>query len=609
MRFRIFLLAFITLFIFNILTASATAQSDNRYCGVGNVPKFGATQDGPAQLPKSCLYTAISGTPSPGQVHQVLAGQNLQTALNNAQCGDTVVLQAGATFSGSFTLPAKACDNQHWITIRTSALGSLPPEGTRVTPCYAGVSSLPGRPSFHCSSTQRVLPKIIYPYSYVTASGPIGLAPGANHYRLIGLEITRAARTASMTALVSVRSRGTANHIVIDRSWLHGTSQDETATGVTLSGATYFAIVDSFFTDFHCVSVTGICTDAHAISGGSGSSVNGPFKIVNNFLEGAAEVVLLGGSASTTTPADIEIRRNYMFKPMIWKLGSPGYVGGTSGNPFIVKNHFELKNAQRVLFEGNVLENNWGGFSQNGFSIVLTPKNQFLGNANVCPLCQVTDVTIRYTKITNTGAGISMGNLFSDGGGMALAGERYSIHDVTLDGIQAKQLNGSGTLISILNDWPTNVLNSIRINHITGFPDPGKHMLTLEDKVSNPKMWGLQFTNNVVLAGEFPVWSAAGVGDCAHADIPVTSLSTCFSSYTFVKNAIIASPSAYPPSKWPAGNYFPIDAGAVEFVSFSDGSGGNYQLLASSPFNNVGSDGKNLGADMNALNNAIAGVE
>ena len=44
-------------------------------------------------------------------------------------------------------------------------------------------------------------------------------------------------------------------------------------------------------------------------------------------------------------------------------------------------------------------------------------------------------------------------------------------------------------------------------------------------------------------------------------------------------------------------------------MSFSDASGGNYQLLASSPFDNVGSDGKNLGADMNALNGAIAGVE
>jgi hypothetical protein len=409
--------------------------------------------------------------------------------------------------------------------------------------------------------------------------------------------------------LVIVRSGGTANHIVIDRSWLHGTAQDETATGVSLSGTTHFGIVDSFFTDFHCVSLTGHCTDAHAIGGGNGSSAGGPYKIVNNFLEGAAEVILFGGSVATTTPADIEIRRNHLFKPMIWKLGTPGYIGGTSGNPFIVKNHFELKNGQRVLFEGNVLENNWGGFSQPGFSVLLTPKNQYLNNTNVCPLCQVMDVTIRYSKITNTGAGIQIANVRSDGGGIALAGERYSIHDVTVDGIDAKQLDGSGTLISLLNDWPRNVLNSIRINHITGFPDPGSYLLTLEDNVSNPKMWGFQFTNNLVLAGEFPVWSAASVGDCARSDVPATSLSACFTSYSFLKNAIIATPSAYPPSKWPTGNYFPVDTGAVEFVSFSDGRDGNFQLLASSPFIDLGTDGRSLGADIDALNSAIVGME
>src|SRR5213593_1451447 len=175
-----------------MLTGSAAAQADNRYCGVGDAPNFGGTQDGPAQLPKSCVYTALSGTPSPGQVHQVLAGQSLQTALNNAQCGDTIALQAGATFSGSFTLPAKACDDQHWIVIRTSAPdSSLPPEGARMTPCYAGVASLPGRPAFQCSTTQKLLPQIVY--NGTAGNGPLTFAWGANHYRLLGLEITRLA--------------------------------------------------------------------------------------------------------------------------------------------------------------------------------------------------------------------------------------------------------------------------------------------------------------------------------------------------------------------------------------------------------------------------------
>jgi hypothetical protein len=71
-----------------------------------------------------------------------------------------VELQAGATFT-ALLLPQKNCDDSHWIIIRTSAADSkLPPEGTRLTPCYGGISSLPGRPNLNCKSTENVLAKI-----------------------------------------------------------------------------------------------------------------------------------------------------------------------------------------------------------------------------------------------------------------------------------------------------------------------------------------------------------------------------------------------------------------------------------------------------------------
>jgi len=59
-----------------------------------------------------------------------------------------------------------------------------------------------------------------------------------------------------------------------------------------------------------------------------------------------------------------------------------------------------------VLFEDNILENTWGGFTQVGFAILLTPKNQAgAGGSNLCPDCQVTDVTIRNLVIKHVGAG------------------------------------------------------------------------------------------------------------------------------------------------------------------------------------------------------------
>ena len=76
------------------------------------------------------------------------------------------------------------------------------------------------------------------------------------------------------------------------------------------------------------------------------------YKIVDNFLEASGQSIIFGGGSASLTPTDIEIRHNHLYKPMIWKESSPGFVAGKSGHPFIVKNLFELKNAQRLLFEG-----------------------------------------------------------------------------------------------------------------------------------------------------------------------------------------------------------------------------------------------------------------
>ena len=566
--------------------------------------------DGPAELPRVYLQTAMSNTPAPGTTITVNAGGDFQSALNSASCGDTIQLQAGATFSGLFKLPAKSCDDQHWIIIRTSSPDtSLPAEGSRVTPCYAGVASLPGRPPFNCVSTQNVLAKILY--NQVAGSGPIQFEPGANYYRFIGLEITRLAGTGYVGSLVMTQVGATADQLIFDRSWLHGTAQDETTTGVALGGMTNTAVINSFLTDFHCTSKVGSCTDAHAVAGGSDSYPGGPYQIANNFLEASGENILFGGGAATATPADIQISQNHFFKPLIWMSGQSGYVGGTGGNPFIVKNHLELKNAQRVLAEDNIFEYSWGGFSQTGFSILLTPKDQYVlgSNTNVCPLCQVTDVTIRYSTISHVGAGIQICDILSDGGGSALAGERYSIHDVVIDDISRSKYVGSGGFIEYGNLWSANVLNSVTINHVTAFPDPAAHILSLYNLTTYPTMWGFTFTNNIVNATTYPVWN--GVGNtlsCAYSDVPITSLSACFSSYSFTNNVIANSPSAYPASKWPKGNFFPSDDSAIQFVNYNNGDGGDYALLSSSPYKNAGSDGKDPGADISAVTAAINGV-
>ncbi|MGA3092600.1 MAG: putative Ig domain-containing protein, partial [Terriglobales bacterium] len=346
-------------FSFTVTVTDANKKTANGNFSINVVTSTG--YDGPAQLPIATFGGTMADTPAPGSVITVNAGGNLQSALNNAVCGDTIQLQAGATFTGVFQFPAKSCDSAHWIIVRTSAPdSSLPAEGQRITPCYAGVASLPGRPKYACNNPQNVLAKLVLSGG---GDGPVSFQSGANHYRLLGLELTRPTGASGAPALITV-PQGTASYIVVDRSWLHGTIEDDTRDGVELSGTNDVAVVDSYFTDFHCTSETGACTDSHAVSGGLGNHQDGPYEIRDNFLEASGEAVMFGGGAATLTPTDITVHFNHFFKPWQWMPGNSPFQGGTSGKPFVVKNHMELKNAVRVLAEANLMENVWGGFSQ-----------------------------------------------------------------------------------------------------------------------------------------------------------------------------------------------------------------------------------------------------
>jgi hypothetical protein len=564
--------------------------------------------DGPAELPRVYLKTSLADTPAPGKVKFVKSDDNLQAALDGAACGDTIQLQFGATFTGRLNLPAKSCDDAHWIIIRTSAPNdALPLERTRLTPCYAGVASLPGRPDFHCTSTRNAMAKIVF--AGIGGSGPIFFAEGANHYRFVGIEVTRSSAGARVTALAGPEGQVAANHIIFDRVWMHGSAQDETTRGLYLSGTSYVAVVDSFFSDFHCAT-HGTCTDSQAIGGGGGEIPSGPYKIVNNFLEAAGENILFGGGPASITPADIEIRHNYMFKPITWMRGEPGFSGSAEGNPFIVKNSFELKNAQRVLFEGNVLENSWGGFTQTGFSVVLTPKNQNNGKGhdNLCPLCRVTDITIRYCKIAHVGSGFLIANIPAVGGAVSSGGERYSIHDIVIDDIDGKKYDGFGTFLVLISQAP--LLRDVAMDHITALSP----RVFMSMGINGGRIQNFTFTNNLIGVGEKQITSAGGgPQNCAYLPDkqgPEGVFKNCFQKGTFKNNAIINGFG-----EWPEGTFLPKNVEAVGFSKRSDAMG-QFRLCrkkdsdckAPSKYTSAGNDGKDIGADINLLNAATNNI-
>ena len=106
-------------------------------------------------------------------------------------------------------------------------------------------------------------------------------------------------------------------------------------------------------------------------------------------------------------------------------------------------------------------------------------------------------------------------------GAQAKEGARWSIHDVVMDDMSNNYV-GPGALFSSPNSWPNNVLNTITINHVTGFPDSHAGFMIPGDHTPNPPMYGFVFTNNLITTGKFPVWNIGG-GDasCAFSDVPL----------------------------------------------------------------------------------------
>ena len=180
------------------------------------------------------------------------------------------------------------------------------------------------------------------------------------------------------------------HNLIFDRSYLHGDPKRGVRRAIALNSRST-AVIDSYISD--CKEVG---AESQAIAGWGGP---GPFKIVNNYLEGAGENVMFGGADPTIpnlVPSDIEIRRNHFAKPRSWRIGDPAYAG----TPWTVKNLLEFKNARRALVEGNLFEYNWP-HAQNGFAILFTVRNQDGG----APWSVVEDVDFVNNIVRHVGSG------------------------------------------------------------------------------------------------------------------------------------------------------------------------------------------------------------
>lgn len=501
------------------------------------------------ELPRVVLNTDY--TPPTGKVIPVIAGGDLQAAINRALPGDVITLKSGAVFKGNFTLPPKRGNG--WVVIRSSASDTeLPPPGTRVSPKHAAL-----------------MPKILTP----NTSPAIATAPGAHHYRLIGVEIGIQPGVKTNYGIVALGDGSDAQNslaivptdLIVDRCYIHGNDKGDVSRGVALNSART-AVIDSHISECHAVGL-----DTQAICGWNGP---GPFKIVNNYLEGAAENFMLGGAdpkVPRLIPSDIEFRRNHLFKPLRWKADHADYAGVH----WSIKNLFELKNAQRVLIEGNVFENNWAD-AQDGFALVWKSTNQ----DGAAPWCVTRDVTFVNNLIRHSGAGINL--LGRDTNQPGDTTQRILIRNNLWEDIDGGKWGKTHGRFFQISDTPDVVVDHNTVMQ-TG---------TLITAYGPPNT-GFVYTNNLSYHGEYGVkgdGAATGKGTIAQY----------FPGIMFARNVLVGGAIG----DYPAGNLFPRTFAEVGVIDRS----GEFRLTLLKPYLASATDGKDIGCDLSALTKAIAGV-
>jgi hypothetical protein len=481
----------------------------------------------------------------------VPAGGNFQAALNAAQPGDTIVLEAGATYMGTFTLPLKGGSSTSYITIQSSRLAELPAAGQRVAPAHSSL-----------------MPKLVSPGS---GGAAIMTAAAAHHYQLIGIEIAPATATTFVYDLVSFGEGGytqltlgaVPHHLILDRCYIHPYPEQSLKRGIALNSAST-EILSSYIAGFKAVG-----QDSQAIAGWNGP---GPYRIINNYLEAAGENVMFGGSPSAIpnlVPSDIEIRRNHFFKPFTWMIGHPTYAG----TPWSVKNLFELKTGRRVVIDGNVFENNWA-HSQSGFAILFNTIN------DTGSWARIEDITFTNNIVRHSGQGFNIRGHDAIGS----QASRITIRNNLFDDINSVKWGGDGRLFQIGEG-----VIDIVINHNTAI-----HNALVVSAYGLPSS-GFVYTNNLTRHNAYGVFGDGGY-------IGTAALNQYYPGWTFTHNVLAQLPSDVSSAQYPANNLFPSSFNAL----FVNAANGNYRLAQNSPFRGGATDKKDIGCDFNELEAATA---
>jgi hypothetical protein len=588
--------------------------------------------------------------PAPGGLRYVHAGDDLQAALDQAQPGDTILLDAGAIFRGNFVLGVKS--GTSYITIRSNTADNLlPPAGTRITPAAASLLAKIQSPNDN--------PALI-------------TAAGAHHWRVMLVEV--GPTDLGVGEIVRVGEGWMAQsqlsqvpyEIEFDRVYIHGHRLYGQKRGIAMNGRAV-TIRNCWISDIKAVGI-----DSQAIGGWNGP---GPLLVENNYLEAAGENFLLGGAdpaISGLVTEDVTVRRNLFSKPMSWRdpiiptpqgvsLGaaSGGLPAGTYAYRVVARRAVgggvlgrstataevsatvstggvrvtwtPVPDAEEYVVYGrgrywvvnapSFTDTGSGGSSGNApgspgdvwqvknlFELKNTRRatirnNIFENNWRAaqpgyailftvrnqdgsCTWCVVSDVSFEYNLIRNVAAGINI--LGYDSPNVSAQSFNFRIRHNLFLGVRTA-LGGNGWFL-LMGQAPRDVI----VDHNTVDHDGTTAVYAYGGTDVNPMaITGFQFTNNAVRHAAYGI-------NGAYFSTGTTTLAAYFPGAIVTHNWMPGGTA----SRYPAGNLFSgsFDSGFVD-VQHQD-----YRAAAGGPLVGAATDGTNIGADVVTLSSSLSGV-
>lgn len=403
----------------------------------------------------SCSYVKYAGAAGIVKIGNNLVvkrGGDFQSALDRAQPGDTIILEAGASYKGPFKLPNKT--GQEFITIRSSApADQLPAPGVRLDP--AKYSS--------------ALPKL---EPGVKGMPVLSTAAGAHNFRFIAVEFEP-----TIEGLYNIIQIGSGEerkledipyNIEFDQVYIHGSPTDGQRRGIAANGRS-IKIRNSYLSD---IKREGEESQAIALW-----ATDGNIEIVNNYLEAAAENILFGGAFNNLglVPSNIIVRSNWMNKPLNWRH-----------TKWAVKNFLEVKSGRNIKIENNLFTNNWA-MAQEGAGIL------FRTAVDSGEQAVVENIEFTGNIVRSSGSAI---NIF---GGEGKGGRNLTIRNNLFTDINGKQYGGRGSFIL------ATTFDNVSIENNTVFHD-GNFIIAYGEPMTR-----FTFRNNIVFQNEYGIFGD-GVG-------------------------------------------------------------------------------------------------